>query len=103
MDGNWRTSLHYNKEIIVKKLLLILVCSSCYGNVPIKQSLFKKILCVICPCVKKPKRIIVMHRVESSDDLNIYGSTPVREIHRRDYFRHLENLKKQELLTVPAN
>lgn len=37
-----------------------------------------------------------MHRVESSDDLNIYGSTPVREIHRRDYFRHLENLKKQD-------
>jgi len=88
----------------VKKLLLILVCSSCYGNIPVKQSLLKKILCVICPCTKKrPKIATDLHRVDSSDDLNIYGSTPVKEIHRRDYLRHLENLKKQELLTVPAN
>lgn len=36
-----------------KLILLALMPFSCYGNIEIKESFLRKLLCCLCPCIKK--------------------------------------------------
>lgn len=79
-----------------KLILLLLVNVTCYGNTTIKDSLFRRILLCLCPCIKKDhefERKPSIHRIAVSRDLK-HMESPESPIDRREVKSYM-SIEKQ--------
>ena len=104
-----------------KKLLLILLVSApMYGNTIVKESLIRRLICKVLPCIRKQdklecyERLIKVPTQTTSDmrryknGLNMYGATPITsDISRRCFEAYklliVNEKKDRNKLYVPVD